>query len=292
MFFCAVFLLDAAGIALFWFHGAPSDAGELYGRTPRMPDLSAFPYKYSAAWPYPPIVLEFSASQSRTGGGAGKSAPNYTWTRMNYLSQLDEPVYREDAPQLGVPPMTMAASLESLRPDRAAVMQGKAADDPALVGVLARRILKLDDGWIAEIDVPGKALNLYAPQVELNPAQVTFKEPLKKGQRPDLIKDLRGKLTGGEVPLAIAKGADCAIAVLGSRGTLLKFDRGGRYLDKSVVTAGDEAASEYWEPVGGVLLGKRLVGADTVLQVRRILALVLFAAPLCAYLAFAWARRP
>lgn len=305
-----IFLLDLIAIVLFWFHGAPADTGALYKKDAISLDVKKFPFCYSAAWQYPPVIYDFAESDTKHNGKV--SELKYTWVRMNYLVQADPPEYPNRNPAIGVPSIIHVTDTTTIRTDLMQELQGKSHNAPQVVHVLSKRIVKLDSGWIAEIEIPEKSLNFYSPQSsgqynsnpESKEIQVAFAPLLIPGSKPEISKSLDGYLDANEYPLIIAVGHSAPILVACSRGTLLKFTENGELIDKTSITletsssadsGSDKPASlsslhDFWVPVGGVLMGRQLVGADTILIVRRIMVIILLSAPLIAYLAFAWAH--
>jgi len=293
-----LFLCDILCIGVFWFHGASADVANLYVKPASLPDLTRFPYSIAAAWPYPPVIFDF-AEKEVAGGEEGRE---YTWLRMNYISQVDDRVFNLVHPAQGSPSIANLNNASTVRTGLMQKMQGKNHDDPIVLNILSRRIVKLDSGWVAEIEIEGKKINFYPPKdegraesiIDDNEPKASLAPLLEPGAAPTISKPLSGYFERNEWPLVIARGGDVPILVAGSRGTVVKLDESGRFLGSAKISKGtgsDSEASGFWTPIGGVYMGKYLVSADTVLSVRRFLVIVLLATPLLAYLSFAWARR-
>ncbi len=305
-----VFLLDIAAISFFWFYGATIDTGDQYSKTPAKKDLTSFPYRYSAAWQYPPVIYDF-AEVSDSSAGNGDFTEKYTWLRMNYLAQANPPEFHSNNPAVGAPSIIHLQDTTTVRTDLMQLLQGKQHNDPQVVQVLSKRIVKLDNGWIAEVDVPAKSLNFYLPESSNIKAsnsntsgiEVSIAPLLNSDAKPVIVKSLNNYLSDNEYPLTLATGKSAPMLVACSRGTLLKLSESGHLIEKTKITGEISTTAEskegrfvkktapddFWEPIGGVFLGKHLVGVDTVLLIRRMMVIVLLATPLFAYLSFAWA---
>src|SRR3990170_5920427 len=125
-----LFALDVASICLFLFHGASIDTGELYRKPGTLPDLDRFPYSLAAAFPYPPVIFNFS-EDSEVADSAGNVG--YTWLRMNYLAQINPPDLNLDLPALGNPSIMEVKDMRSVRPDLMKQIQAKPHDCPEVI---------------------------------------------------------------------------------------------------------------------------------------------------------------
>jgi hypothetical protein len=302
-----LFALDVVSITVFWFHGAPLDTGKLYETPFTLPNLHKFPYMFAAAYTFPPVIFNFDEDpDAADAGGNG----GYTWLRMNYLAQIDPPEFNLDHPAIGSPSIVNVGNMRSVRHDLMKQIQSKPHDCPEVVTVLSRRLAELKNGWVAEIDVPSKTLAFYSPETTgaaskpemAEGPQVAFTPVLQSGATPSITKPLSDYLPSNEYPLAIALGKEGMLLIACSRGTLLKLDSNGGFVAETRIVGKAESKNadgvsaqvppthDFWMPVGGIWMGEKLIGVDTVLMLRRIMVVVLLATPLLAYLALAWSR--
>lgn len=290
-----LFLADGAAIACFSFPGASADPARLYRRVPKMPDLARFPYNLSAAWPYPPVILDFGVDTAVSNKGNGQSVLGYSWKRMNYLSQTTGGNYDPSNLSLGVPSFLSISDTSTLRADIAGLMEGKSYNDPVIIKVLDRHIVRLKSGWHLEIVASEKTFNLYGPDNGQSAERggdggPQLAKPFTPKGTPDIVVDLSRRLKWDELPAALSFGPDGNVRILTTNGQVLEVGENGRIVSATRVTAGGQKPDDYWEAVGGIFLGKKLVGARTVLAIKRYLCLILFLFPLVSYLAFAWAK--
>lgn len=281
-----VFIFAANLIAgwAYFFTGSPFSIGEKYQSELSMPDLTVFPHSFSAAYPYPPAILNFEEISGNDG------IAKFEWKRINYLAQIDGKTLNGAAETGAIPSIGQIKDSSSLRPDAMKLLSGKAHDDPVVFKVLSRRLAHLKSGWIAEVSVAERTLNLYQPVAQQSVADTlgdskfspVIAPPLPQGVTPDIVIKLSRFYSDFEFPLMIAAGISAPILVVGSHGTLLKLDESGKLLAKTRLS-GD------WTPAGGIIHGRTIVGMDIVSIFRRIITIIFLALPLLAYLSFAYA---
>ncbi len=285
-FFVLLFFANLFFGTAYFFTGSPFDIGGKYEKPGPAPDITDYPFKFSAGFPFPPAILNFKEI-SLTGGES-----SYEWTRINYMSQLESVRFAGFRESLGVPSILQIKDTSSISPNAMRKIAGKSHDDPAVFAALSERLAKLDSGWIAVLAVPDKSLNLFSPSKsgdglpngdpeDWNPALIGA---LPEGAVPDIRVRLSNLLPDYEYPLAIAAGKSAPLLIAGSHGSLLKLDESGRLIERAKL-------SGEWLPIGGIISGNTFVGMDIVVLFRRIIAIVFLITPILAYLSFAAASR-